>query len=416
VINFEVQDGILYGLMVFGPDGWYEFGAGLESEMFDGERRAIFQTIAELNRAGQFSDVVMVCDRLTADARDLAADIGAIPFMSRSRMPSYIEHLRRSWLIKRAQDIGATLADSGDAEAAKGDLMALESHRVSQTVSAGESFKDLLAELEGGAEKQCINTGLADLDHLLAGIEPGDLCVIAARPSMGKTALLLNIVANVAQPTVIFSLEMGTGQLLRRIVAAHGVEYGRLRGYGQLSDSDWPAVTRAMQSVTRQGVWINDAGGLEIGTIESESWRMVKGQGARMICVDYLQLVNCKAENRLETVSAVSRRLKALAKNLKVPVIALSQMNRAVETRGNPTPKMADLRESGQIEQDADQVIFIHRPEVSHKGDRKGEADLIVAKNRGGELGQVTVGWQGRFQRFVNFEPSSYPSIDEVAR
>ncbi len=161
-------------------------------------------------------------------------------------------------------------------------------------------------------------------------------------------------------------------------------------------------------------LWINDSGGLSIGDIEAESYRMVKAHGVRLICVDYLQLVNCKSESRLEAVSEVSRRLKSLAKNLQVPIIAVSQMNRAVEKRGSPRPVMSDLRETGQIEQDADQIVFVYRPEVLFPNQRPGEADLIVAKNRGGEIGDVTVCWQGKFQRFANLDHNPYPRAAEA--
>ena len=136
---------------------------------------------------------------------------------------------------------------------------------------------------------------------------------------------------------------------------------------------------------------------------------MVHARGVRMICVDYLQLVTCASENRLQEVSEVSRRLKALAKNLKVVMVVLCQLNRSVEGRGSPIPRMSDLRESGQIEQDADQIAFIHRPEVLTPGIKQGEAEIHVAKNRQGEIGDVRTGWQGKYQRFVNFVPNMYP-------
>jgi len=408
-MSSQIQDGVLYCLLSYGPDCWYRYAASLEPDMFDGDRREIFTTIARLNRAGQAVDAVMVAEQVHPDVADLVQSIGGTIWVAPASMPTYVEHLRRAWFISRARDIGAALQDSGDAEAARASLLAMESSHISTTIDVASANQLLLEDLSHRAEHGTagVQTGLVDLDRLLGGLEPADLCVIAARPSMGKTALMLNIAAGCGIGVGIFSLEMSTSQLMTRLVAAHGVDYGRLRHPADLSDDDWSRVTKATVSLQKGGLWINDTGGLDLGAIESEAYRMVKTHGVGMICVDYLQLVSCKAESRLESVSEVSRRLKALAKNLKIPVIALSQMNRSIEKRGNPMPVMSDLRETGQIEQDADQIIFIHRPEVLQDGARAGEADLILAKNRGGETGKVTVSWLGKYQRFRNFEQNS---------
>lgn len=405
-MNTAIQDGVLYCLMMQGPDAWYTCAGQISAEMFDGERRDIFARIERLNQAGQAADPVMVAEGLEIETAQLASSICSNNFVSRHALGSYVEHLRKGWVVSRARDIGAQLADTGDAATARSALLALDSHQVSATVSADGANKRLIEELEHRSthDDLGLRTGLVELDRLLGGLEPSDLCVVAARPSMGKTAFMLNVAARSGVPCGIFSLEMSTAQLMTRLVAAGGVDYGRLRRPKELTDHDWPRITGVMERVIASGVWINDSGGLTIDTIESEAWRMVKANGVRLLCIDYLQLVTCPSENRFQEVSEISRRLKALAKNLKVPVLALSQMNRSVEKRGIPKPTLSDLRESGQIEQDADQIIFIYRPEVVVEGQRPGEADLILAKNRGGEIGTVTVAWQGHHQRFVNLQ------------
>lgn len=406
-MSYQIQDGVLFGLMNFGPDCWYAHGANLQPEMFHGERREIYQAIAKLNRTGDAADIAMVSSAFQDDAEiaDLVKKICVDVFLSRAAMKSYCEHLRAAYREQKARDIGAKLAETGDAEIAKADLLQLETSRVSETVDADGAVKLLMDDLNAKQEGDGgLRTGLSDLDGLIGGLEPSDFCVIAARPSMGKTALMLNIAMRCGAPVGIFSLEMSTSQLMTRLVSSWraGTHYGRLRFPKNLHDADWPKITHAIGEIQKTGLMINDAGGMTIGQIEAEAWRMVKAHGVGLICVDYLQLVNCKSESRFETVSEVSRRLKSLAKNLKVPVIALSQMNRGVEHRGKPRPTLADLRESGQIEQDADQVIFIYREEVIVENSRPGEADLIVAKNRGGEIGTATVAWQGIYQRFVD--------------
>lgn len=401
----NTQDALLYGLMTFGPDCWYQHASRLDVEMFDGERREIFSAIQKLNQSGEVSDMAMVADAVSDENKDLVIHIATTGIVSRSAMKSYVTHLQKAWAESKAKDIGAELLASGDIEGAKSALMALPMDRSGGTVSATDATKRLIEDLSVRTESEFngLNTGLTALDNLLGGIEPSDLCIVAGRPSMGKTALMLNMAVGMKVPCGIFSLEMSTAQLMTRMTASYGVNYGRLRRPATLHDLDWPKVTHATRQLNEMPMWINDTGGMAIGDIESEAYRMVKTHGVRAVFIDYLQLVRCSAENRLEAVSEISRRLKALAKNLHVSIVALSQMNRAVEKRGTPAPVLSDLRESGQIEQDADQIIFVYRPEVLNEANRPGEADLIVAKNRGGETGTAKVVWQGQYQRFQNF-------------
>ena len=397
------QDSVLVGLTLHAPEAWARHCEALVPEMFTGDRRQVFAAIASLQRAGKVADVHTV-SRLLEPELNLSWLSGA--FASLSTMPDYIRHLQVEHRERESQRIGDRLLAGMDAEEAIAELSALRLDESSAvTVSTGTALKAVWEDMATRREDTATGllTGIAGLDRLLGGIEPGDLVLIAARPSMGKTALMLNIATHQSCPVGIFSLEMPTEKLTRRMIAAQGFEFGKFKRPAEMSDGDWRALNECSQKVPRN-IHINDTGALAISALEAEAARLVKSKGAALICVDYLQLVTCPAERRLEEVSEVSRRLKALAKNLKVPVIALSQLSRGPEHKLEPKPRLADLRESGQLEQDADTVILINRPEYYDKGARPGEADLEVAKSRDGVTDTVPVAWQGNFQRFVALE------------
>lgn len=255
-----------------------------------------------------------------------------------------------------------------------------------------------------------ISTGLIDLDKKLAGLHRTDLIILAARPAMGKTALALNIAREVAlqgHGVGIFSLEMSCGQLVTRMLVSHAkVHAGNVRT-GQLSqDEDWPALTRAAEELYRAPVYIDDTPGQSITQVRSKARRLKsRFKDLALIVIDYIGLMSGDPRvSRQEQVSASSRGLKALAKELNVTVIGLSQLNRAVENRNPRIPQMSDLRESGAIEQDADIIMFIYRDEYYNKETttRPGEADVIVAKQRNGSTGTVPLSFQGEFTLFGN--------------
>ncbi len=255
-----------------------------------------------------------------------------------------------------------------------------------------------------------ISTGLIDLDGILAGLHRTDLMILAARPAMGKTALALNIARSVAlegHGVGIFSLEMSAGQLVTRMLVAQArVSAGSVRT-GMLSrDKDWPALTAAAERLYQLPIYVDDTPGQNITAVRSKARRLkARNPGLALIVVDYIGLMSGDPQvSRQEQVSASSRGLKALAKELNVTVIGLSQLNRAVENRNPKIPQMADLRESGAIEQDADIIMFIYRDEYYNKETttRPGEADIIVAKQRNGGTGTVPVSFQGEFTLFGN--------------
>lgn len=255
-------------------------------------------------------------------------------------------------------------------------------------------------------------TGYADLDRMTAGLQPADMVVLAARPSMGKTALAMNIVQNVAiikkMPVAVFSLEMSAQALAMRMLCSVGkIDAQRLRT-GRLQDSDWPRLQRATAQLSEAPIFIDDTSGLTALEMRAKSRRLKAEYNLGLIVVDYLQLMQGRgnSENRVQEISEISRSLKAMAKELNVPVLALSQLNRSLESRTDKRPQLADLRESGAIEQDADVIMFIYRDEVYNRAEgnpNRGLAEIIVGKQRNGPTGVIKLTFLGEYTRFENY-------------
>ena len=257
-----------------------------------------------------------------------------------------------------------------------------------------------------------IATGFVDLDYQMAGLQPSDLILIAARPSMGKTAFVLNIAQYVAihsqQTTAIFSLEMSKEQLVNRMFSLESrVDAQKLRS-GNLTDADWEMLIEGAGNVGRSKLIIDDTPGISISELRSKCRKFRLEQGLDIIIIDYLQLMSGSgrhSESRQQEISDISRSLKALARELNVPVVALSQLSRAVEQRPDHRPMLSDLRESGAIEQDADVVMFIYRDDYYNKdSEMKGISEIIVAKQRNGPIGTVNLVWLPQYTRFANME------------
>lgn len=257
-------------------------------------------------------------------------------------------------------------------------------------------------------------TGFIDFDDKTSGLQPGDLIIIAGRPSMGKTAFAMNIVEHVViktkKPTLVFSMEMPGDQLAMRLMSSLGhIDQHKVRT-GKLNDDDWPRITMAVSMLSEVPLFIDDTPALSPNDVRARARRLMREHGQiGLIAIDYLQLMQVPGskENRTLEISEISRSLKALAKELNVPVIALSQLNRGLEQRGDKRPVMSDLRESGAIEQDADLIAFIYRDEVYNENSPdKGTAEIIIAKQRNGPIGKVHLAFQGRYTRFENLAPS----------
>ena len=259
-----------------------------------------------------------------------------------------------------------------------------------------------------------VPTGFADLDKMTSGLQPGDLIIVAGRPSMGKTAFSINIGEHVAiesgLPVAVFSMEMGGAQLAMRMLGSVGrLDQHRLRS-GQLNDEDWPRLTHAIQKMNDAQLYIDETPALNSIELRARARRLSRQCGKLgLIVIDYLQLMsaNNSGENRATEISEISRNLKGLAKELNCPVIALSQLNRSLEQRPNKRPVMSDLRESGAIEQDADVILFIYRDQVYNPDSPdKGTAEIIIGKQRNGPIGSVRLTFMGEYTKFENYTGS----------
>jgi replicative DNA helicase len=270
---------------------------------------------------------------------------------------------------------------------------------------------DELYHREGNTDVTGVPTGFTDLDKMTSGLQGGDLVIVAGRPSMGKTSLAMNIAEHVAIeqgiPVAVFSMEMGAVQLAMRMLGSVGMlDQHRMRT-GKLLADDWPRVTHAVQRMQDAQLYIDETPALSSVEVRARARRLARQCGKLgLIVIDYLQLMGASSsgENRATEISEISRSLKALAKELDCPVIALSQLNRSLEQRPNRRPVMSDLRESGAIEQDADLILFIYRDEVYNPDSPdKGTAEIIIGKQRNGPIGTVRLTFQGSSTRFLNF-------------
>lgn len=268
-----------------------------------------------------------------------------------------------------------------------------------------------------------VPSGFADIDEMTSGFQPGDLIIIGGRPGMGKTAFALNIAQHVGiklkEPVAVFSLEMSKEQLALRMLCAESMVDSSLVRKGYISKQDWPKLTNAAGRLAEAPVFIDDSSAITVLEVRAKARRLKMEHGAlSLVVVDYLQLMRSRGnfERREQEISEISRSLKALAKELKVPVIALSQLNRAVEQRGEKKPTLADLRESGAIEQDADVIIFLYRDEIYNKNNpsNKGKAEAIIAKQRNGPTGIVNLTFLADSTRFVDFTNVPYESEEDV--
>ncbi|MEA2440958.1 MAG: replicative helicase, partial [Thermoleophilaceae bacterium] len=252
-------------------------------------------------------------------------------------------------------------------------------------------------------------TGFTDLDELTGGLQPGNLVVLAARPSMGKSALVINIAENAAvehdKPVALFSLEMSETELAQRFIASQSKLNGDDLRKGRVRPDRWPKVVKATEKLASSPLFIDDSSDVGILDLRAKARRLHARHELGLVIVDYLQLMRAEnsSDSRVEQVGQISRGLKMLARELKVPVIAVSQLSRAVESRNPPKPMLSDLRESGQIEQDADLVMFIYRDEYYNRdSERPGEADILVAKHRNGPVGDVVLTFLSRYPKFAN--------------
>lgn len=404
----------------------------IPEDFYRAAHQKIFNAMLKLNDHGKAVDLITVTEELAASK--LLEDTGGVSYLSElagsvptaanieyyARIVGEKSLLRR--LIRTATEIakdGYTREDEVEALLSEAEKNIME---VAQRKNAGafHNIKDVLVRTYDNIEQMHnrkgditgIETGFRELDRMTAGFQRNDLIIVGARPSVGKTAFALNIAQNVAIKTgenvAIFSLEMGAEQLVMRILCAEGnIDAQRLRT-GSLTDEDWAKLTMAMGSLSNAGIFIDDTPGVRISDIRSKCRRLKQEHGLGMILIDYLQLIlgsGRSGENRQQEVSEISRSLKQLARELQIPVIALSQLSRGVEQRQDKRPMMSDIRESGSIEQDADIVAFLYRDDYYDKeSENKNIIEIIIAKQRNGPTGTVQLAFVKEYNKFVNLE------------
>ncbi|MEC1521875.1 replicative DNA helicase [Neobacillus niacini] len=410
----------------------------IPEDFYRASHQKIFNAMLKLNDEGKVVDLVTVTEELAA--AKLIEDTGGVSYLSElaSSVPTaanieyYARIVEEKSLLRRLIRTATEIASDGYAREDEVEALLSEAEKnilaVAQRKNAGafHNIKDVLVRTYDNIEQMHQNageitgleTGFIELDRMTAGFQRNDLIIVGARPSVGKTAFALNVAQNVAQKTgeniAIFSLEMGAEQLVMRLLCAEGnIDAQRLRT-GTLTDDDWGKLTMAMGSLSNTGIFIDDTPGVRISDIRSKCRRLKQEHGLGMILIDYLQLIlgsGRSGENRQQEVSEISRSLKQLARELQVPVIALSQLSRGVEQRQDKRPMMSDIRESGSIEQDADIVAFLYRDDYYDKeSENKNIIEIIIAKQRNGPTGTVSLAFVKEYNKFVNLETRYDPS------
>lgn len=410
--------------------------ASLALEMLTGEdfyrpdHRQVFEAAEELYHSGVPIDMITVKNKL--EEKQVFDQIGGLPFLanistsvgSSANMRHYaaiVEEksvLRR--LIRTANNIsqmsyeGKTDVNAIMDTAEKGIFDIMQNRHSDQFHHIRDIAVDSIEKIEdiyrSKGKLTGVPTGFVDFDQKTAGLQKSDLILLAARPSMGKTAFALNIIQNAAirsnVPTAVFSLEMSREQLVNRMLCSEAMLDAQRLRTGELTDSDWADLIQAMGPLSQAPIYIDDTPGVTPMEVRSKCRRLKVEKGLGLIVIDYLQLMsgNSRNDSRQQEISEISRALKAIAREMEAPVIALSQLSRACEQRADHRPMLSDLRESGAIEQDADVVAFLYRDEYYFPDtEKKNQAELIIAKQRNGPTGTVDLTWMGQYTKFGNF-------------
>ena len=421
------------GSMLMDRDAITEACEVLSKEDFYHRQYGImFEAIRELYNEDIPVDLVTVRDRLQKDGAppemqtaDFLRDIlSAVPTSVNARTYAGIVHekaiLRR--LIKASEEIVQKCYEgSEDTEDILNDtertlFELIKAKGAAEYTPIDDVVIEVMQKIQEASQLKDhitgVPSGFTDLDYMTTGFQPSDLILIAARPSMGKTAFVLNILEYVSikkeRPCMIFSLEMSSNQLVNRMLSMDSGVDAQLIRSGKLSDSDWPKLIDSADRVGGSNIIIDDTPGISVPELRSKCRKVKLERGLDLIIIDYLQLMSGnskKNDNRQQEVSEISRSLKALAREMECPVIALSQLSRACELRADKRPMLSDLRESGAIEQDADVVMFLYRDEYYEPdSEHKGEAEVIIAKQRNGPIGTVTLNWHANTTRFTGKE------------
>ena len=440
--SVEAEQSVLGGLLL--ENSAWERIADLitEQDFYRHDHRLIYRHITKLLDASKPADVVTVSESLES-SQELTT-VGGLAYLgalaqntpSAANIRRYAEIVRDRAILRGLVEVGTSIADSAYSPMGRSasELLDHAEGQVFEIAEAGARGKkgfmelpvlltqvveriDMLFQRDNPSDITGIPTGFTDLDQKTSGLQPGDLIIVAGRPSMGKTAFSLNIAENVALesglPVAVFSMEMGGTQLVMRMMGSVGkLDQHKVRT-GRLQDEDWQRLTYAVGKLNEAPLYIDESAALTALELRARARRLHRQCGKLgLIVIDYIQLMSStrQGENRATEISEISRSLKALAKELDVPVIALSQLNRSLEQRPNKRPVMSDLRESGAIEQDADVILFIYRDEVYNpETPEKGISEIIIGKQRNGPIGTVRLAFLGEYTRFENLAHGSYP-------
>ena len=428
--SIDAEQAVLGGLML-DEHAWERIADKLgEEDFYRKDHRLIFRAIGDLASRNQPCDAVTLGEWF--ESSGLADEVGGVAYViqlanatpSAANILAYAGIVREKSVLRQLIEAGTQIVGDGfQPEGRKSEEILAEAEQrvfhIAETGARGkksyvemraavhEAFQILSRRYESKDAVTGLATGFADLDEMTSGLQPADLIIVAARPSMGKTALAVNMAEHAAiksrKAVAIFSMEMSASQLAFRLISSLGrIDQQHLRN-GDLAEEDWPRVTSAITLLSETKILIDDTPALSPAELRARARRMKRQYDLGLIVVDYLQLmaVPGNKENRATEISEISRGLKALAKELNIPVIALSQLNRSLEQRTDKRPVMADLRESGAIEQDADVILFIYRDEYYDKESAdKGLAEIIIGKQRNGPTGTVKLTFLGRYTRF----------------
>ncbi len=431
--SIEAEQAVLGGLML-DNSAWDQIADRVgEDDFYRRDHRLIFRAIESLAESGQPMDAVTLSEWLKAnDELDNAGGLAYLGLLARdtpsaANIRAYADIVREQSVLRQLIEAGTEVAGSGfnPEGQSSADLLDHAERRIFEIAEqSGRNrrgfvgVRDVLPAVvdridtlyHQDSDVTGLATGFSDLDRMTSGLQNGDLVIVAGRPSMGKTTLAMNIAEAAAlqdgPPTAVFSMEMPADALAMRMLASLGrVELQKIRS-GKLGDDDWPRLTSTMNLLSQAKLYIDDTPGLTPTEMRARCRRLKREHGLGLVLVDYLQLMQLPGfkENRAAEISEISRSLKGMAKELGVPVMVLSQLNRSLEQRPNKRPVMSDLRESGAIEQDADVIVFIYRDEVYNEDSPDaGTAEIIIGKQRNGPIGTVRLTFLGQYTRFENF-------------
>ncbi|MBW7475654.1 replicative DNA helicase [Paenibacillus oenotherae] len=432
--NVEAEQAVL-GAVLLQAEALITSMERLRSEDFyDPSHQLIYEAMVELGEANQPIDLITLTAHLQ-DQQQLE-EIGGVSYLTKlanavptaANIDYYAQIVEEKSMLRRLIRTATNIVSDGYAAADDVGIMLSEAEKRILEISNRRSssgfisIRDVLMDVFERVEHLYTNkggttgipSGFIDLDKMTSGFQRNDLIIVAARPSVGKTAFALNIAQNVGvrsrETVAIFSLEMSAAQLVQRMICAESnVDAGRMRT-GYLEGDDWEKLTMAIGSLSEAQIYIDDTPGITVADIRAKCRRLKKERGLGMILIDYLQLIQGRGkagENRQQEVSEISRTLKQIARELEVPVIALSQLSRGVEQRQDKRPMMSDLRESGSIEQDADIVAFLYRDDYYDKEtEKKNIIEIIIAKQRNGPVGTVELVFLKNFNKFVSLDRS----------